>query len=272
MSILSFLLDKEKNNLATGKRDLETVKSIVYCIENTKNGMRYIGKTINTFNERYPGGKWWKYTQNKLLLKDYETYGLDAFRSFILERWDREEDLLCVEQDYIYHYNTFAPHGDNLSYDTDPLNLTGNGKLYIAKVSTGFVYVFQKDAKDNTIYFPISRDEIVKRKPLSEETKRKISIANKGSKRTSEQKERIRLGGLGHKPSPETIAKRSLALKGIHPKRVIQIDPITQNIITEHASIQDAAKSLSLKSSSNLSSVCKGRQKTAGGYIFRYQS
>jgi hypothetical protein len=54
-----------------------------------------------------------------------------------------------------------------------------------------------------------------KRKPLSEETKRKISLANTGKVRTTETKNKLRAIGLGKKHSDETKEKMRAARLGV---------------------------------------------------------
>lgn len=58
-------------------------------------------------------------------------------------------------------------------------------------------------------------------------------------------------------------------IKGL-PKRVYKIDKETKEIICDYASMTIAAKENNIKSISKISDVCKGKAKTAGGYIWRY--
>ena len=53
-------------------------------------------------------------------------------------------------------------------------------------------------------------------------------------------------------------------------KKIIMIDPNTKNTIREFDSITDASKELGINAS-NISMVCKGQRKKAGGYIWRNQ-
>jgi len=55
---------------------------------------------------------------------------------------------------------------------------------------------------------------VYKRKPLSEETKKKISISNRGQKRSKETRENISMSLLGKKRSPEWIKMISEVNKG----------------------------------------------------------
>lgn len=58
-------------------------------------------------------------------------------------------------------------------------------------------------------------------------------------------------------------------VKGV-PKKVYKIDRDTKEIICEYDSMTIAAKENNIKSMSKISDVCKGKAKTAGGYIWRY--
>lgn len=269
MSIVSQLLYKEESPKEDKLDPLRDLKGVVYRIFNKQNGQSYIGKTVGSFSFRYPSGSWWKHSSNKLLRQDYEKYGSDAFMVEILESGHGNERLLELESLYIFSYNTFVPHGYNLHYDSDPLGSSGKGRVSVAKLKSDKIYVFAKDGKDDLIKYYMNTGS---GGPCSDETKRKISASNKGKKRTLEQCRRIGESKIGIKPSKETIEKRSLSLKGKHSIPIIQIDPKTKECIKEYSSIQDAAKALGLSSSANLSSVCKGRQKTAGGFIFKYKN
>jgi group I intron endonuclease len=258
MSVIELIFHQKTVN------PLNDLKGVVYCIENTITNEKYIGVTTKSFNCRYSGGRWWEYTQNKLLRNAYQKYGKDAFLVSILENGLPKEDLTSVEAEYIYSLNTFCPNGYNLTYDTCPSN-PSEGVFYRVSLRTQRIFVYQKDSEGFV-------DLNMAGGPCSEETKRKISLANKGKKRTPEQRARMALAGKGRKWAPETVDKRRRSLLGKHTKVVLQIDPETNQIVKEHSSIQNAASYLGLSSSSNLTSVCKGKQKTAGGYIFKYKT
>ena len=55
-----------------------------------------------------------------------------------------------------------------------------------------------------------------------------------------------------------------------HSKPIIQLD-LEANFIAEHESIMDAERKLGICNQS-IAACCKGKQKTAGGYIFRYKT
>lgn len=50
---------------------------IIYRIINNINGKSYIGQSTLSFNKRYKGGQWWKYTHNLLLKNSISKHGLE---------------------------------------------------------------------------------------------------------------------------------------------------------------------------------------------------
>lgn len=137
----------------------------------------------------------------------------------------------------------------------------------------------------------------------SEETKRRISEANTGKKRTDEEKHKMSLSRKGRKMPPftdehrqrisESCIGRPSSRKGTHltdetkyklseankgkcigakspvAKKVCQYD-MAGNFIKEWDCIRDVERTLKI-SSSNITTVCKGgRLKSAGGYIWKY--
>lgn len=140
----------------------------------------------------------------------------------------------------------------------------------------------------------------------NEEFYNKINKSYGRGKFTDEEREALRLIKLGHKQSPETISKRVEKLKGqkrtIETKQIMslkklgtkdssetrekkkiarnkrgatrlspvkQIDIDTQEIIKIWNSQKEAALALNLNNG-DICNVCKGKQKTCGGFIWSY--
>lgn len=88
----------------------------VYRIYNKKNGKSYIGVTLWRFKERYSGGSWWKWTHSNHLKMAVAKYGLNNFEVEILNNTAKsEKELYELEISYIKQYNSYIPHGYNLT-------------------------------------------------------------------------------------------------------------------------------------------------------------
>ncbi len=105
-------------------------------------------------------------------------------------------------------------------------------------------------------------------------TRARISASNTGSKRTPEQRMRMSIAQqkakpmLGKKHSKETLEKFK---KRIPPKLcpVYMLD-IFGNILKTFNSITEASIETGIKAS-NITTCCKGRLKTSGGYKWKYK-
>ena len=107
----------------------------------------------------------------------------------------------------------------------------------------------------------------------SEETKIKISNANKGKKspcgmlnkhHSKETKEKMSISRTGKVQSKETIEKRIKKLR----IKVNQYD-LDGNFIKTWDSITTASLTLHIKDS-DISRVCKGKRNMCGGYVWKY--
>ena len=101
---------------------------------------------------------------------------------------------------------------------------------------------------------------------LSPETIEKIRLKNIGKKLSNSHKKALLMSNIGHHCSEEKAKKISLSMKT--NKRVIQL--LNNNIVDEYHNIASASRKTNIDSSS-ISRCCRGLQKTAGGYVWRYK-
>ena len=110
--------------------DPKSIKGIIYLIEHTSSGKKYVGQTLshrlNRGRYRPFGaiGRFHDHTsaatrntkknQCSYLYNAMRLYGCDAFKMTELESCDRETADSC-EQHYISHYKTLYPNGYNLT-------------------------------------------------------------------------------------------------------------------------------------------------------------
>ena len=99
-----------------------------------------------------------------------------------------------------------------------------------------------------------------KGKSLSDKTKLKQSISNKGISRNKGNSY-----AKGYKRTPESIKNITEKRK----KSIYQLDK-QDNILKEWPSIKEASLSLRIQSS-DINNCCRGKNKTAGGYKFKYK-
>ena len=100
-------------------------------------------------------------------------------------------------------------------------------------------------------------------KKHTDTTKHKMSESHLGKLKTKEHRENLSKS-LSGKPKSETHKK---ALSEVHKIPVLQFDK-SGNFIKEWPGIVDVERELGIY---HISSVCKGRAKSAGGFIWKYK-
>ena len=139
------------------------------------NNKRYIGITSQKLNGRF-GTTGYGYKCNVYFWRAIQKYGWDNFKHIILAEGLSQEDACEMEIRLITKYKSNNPdYGYNISFG----GITGSYNI-----------------------------------PCSEETKKKISIANSGRVQTEETKQRISKSLKGRKHTSEHNQKVSEALRG----------------------------------------------------------
>jgi group I intron endonuclease len=166
----------------------------IYLIKNIVNNKIYIGSAVDISN------RWRRHKRelrkgkhhNILLLRAWCKYGEQSFTFEILEEVSNSDHLLAYEQVYLDYYK---------SYEED--------KGYnICKVA-GSPFGTKLSEETRRKISEANKGHIV-----SEETKKKIGEANSGRKLTEEHKDKIRKINIGKKHTEETKRKMSEAGKG----------------------------------------------------------
>lgn len=179
---------------------------IVYKAVNKLDGKIYIGQTVKNINERFKGHLRGKTYFDKSLQK----YGLNNFDISIIDSASCIEELNKKEEYWIKKCNSVIPNGYNILYGGK--NSTGHHRSEETKQKLRLANIGKKMSEEakrkisETSKKLWSNPEwrkklLVLRKGktiITEETKRKISIANKGKRKgfkmPEEQKEKIRIG------------------------------------------------------------------------------
>lgn len=214
----------------------------IYCIKNISNNKVYIGSSVNIV------GRWYSHKtklrhnkhENGYLQHSWNKYGEHSFIFEVIE----ETKIEYIKERENYFIEKFK---------------CCNKKFGFNMCKTSFH----------------SRLGLKNSKQHNE----KISNSNKGKKRTPEVVEANRLRNIGRKHTSETIKKMSETHKKLTPTEsqlknlqwnktpVIQMD-FNENIINMFDTITDATTKTGIN---NISAVCRGIQKTAGGFVWKYK-
>lgn len=106
--------------------------------------------------------------------------------------------------------------------------------------------------------------------PKSEETKLKISVANKGRVLTEEHKQKISESKKGIVFSESTKIKMSLSNKRATSRKIDKLD-LEGNYIATYKSLKEAAESCGGKST-HIASVARGKRNSTLGFKWRYNN
>ena len=272
------------------------------------NGKVYIGITSKTPVRRF-GRKGQGYKSNPHFWNAIQRYGWDSITHEILFENLTFSEAGNIEKQLIAEYRSADPeHGYNIALGGQGNTMNDCTRLKLSKRQKAVwcnqeykekrikemkerwaseEYKAQHSGKNASMYghhhsqetkenIAITRKErniphpCIGRK-LSDETKAKISRANSGRRYSLSEKakEHIRLAKLGNKnpnygrPLSKTQKKHLIE---INSKPVIQVK---NDCEIKYQSAADAGRATGIVSS-NITRVCKGERKTAGGFKWRY--
>lgn len=218
----------------------------IYKITNKINNKCYIGQSTN-LKSRISSHKSMLKNHNEdndLLNKATKKYGYENFKIEII-KYCKEEELDLYEQYYIDYYKS---HKKENGYN---IELGGSTHKHLSKEQIEKMKKTKKGklmGKENPFYG----------KTHTLQAKKKISEKNKNNKYC-----------LGRFISKETREKIGNANRW-HRILAVKCYDLNGNFIKEYLSIGEAGRSLNKKHYSAISAVCKGKRKTAFGYIWKY--
>lgn len=210
----------------------------IYMHKNLLNGKVYIGVTKQKPEQRWAGGEGYKTCT--IFYKAIKKYGWDNFEHTIIETTDTRDKASELERYWIAYYDST---NQEKGYNCDEGGYTKR--------------VFSEKTREKMRQSRLGEKNWRFGTHLSEETKQKISEANKGrlvgeknpmygKHHTEETKEKIRQNQPKDKPW------------GYKPVRCVTTGQ-------EFDSIKDAIKYFNLGSGGkHISEVCRGRRKTCG--------
>lgn len=247
---------------------------VVYKIINNVNNKQYVGQTVNSISTRWSQHVHAAIKANKtsVLFSAIKKYGSENFTIKTLSNCNSIEEMNHREQYYIKILNTLSPNGYNLDSGGKNKIMHQSTKYKLSKALIG-----QKRR-------PFSEDH--KRKiseankgqnlgiPLSEETKRKISEANKGAKncmfgkkQTEYNKIKTSKVNKGNKYWLNRKHNEESKIKISKSKDKFKIKVLCTNNGIIYESLRFAAKELNI-SKTSVAYVLSGKMPSVKGYKF----
>lgn len=202
----------------------------IYKIQNNINGKVYIGKTLQTIEERFKEhcrSSKQKDKENRPLYRAFNKYGIE---NFIITQIEECSEKIVNEREkyWIEYYGSFK-YGYNATKG-------GDGKSYL-----DYDLIFSLWKQGKTI------QEITKIIQCSSDSVQKV----------------LNMNNISHR-------ERIIQSKKQQYKQIAQIDKDTGVILKVFPSIQAAYNFLGKQHSGHIAAVCKGTRKTAYGFKWQY--
>jgi group I intron endonuclease len=290
-------------------------KSGVYVITNVNNKKVYVGESTNLESRiiEHLRRLLSKRHVNDYLQNSVNLHGIGSFQFDILEFCDSIDTkkkehywatcLHALDKTKGYNIKPTDPNKINLRSKETNDKITATKRLRAAERGYWFTkesieartrarkgYKHSEETKNKIGQKSIGRKNVGRKKQIpkiklgfTEESRRKISEANKGCKRTEEFKNNLKKIHSGKKLSEETkekIRQANLGKKMSKSNRTLLNKAIKKPIlrftkknifIDEFESITDAINFLNIKNDGSIGAVCSGKRKTAHNYIWKYK-
>lgn len=223
-------------------------KWCVYMHTNKINNKVYVGITNQKPEDRWCNGNGYRKDQS-VFCRAIKKYGWDNFEHIIFAENLTKEEAEVMEVGLIALYKTNCCRYRNPSYG---YNMTDGGDGHAGWIPT-------EENRRNM-------SNAQKGKKLSDEHKLKISLSGKGRTFSSKHKEKISQALKGRTFSEEALKKNSQK----HSVPVVRLT-IDGDFISRFESIKVATIQMNIRKTSIID-CCKGRRKSAGGFMWMYES
>lgn len=233
------------------------------------NNKVYIGITKNDKNKRWQYGN--GYRNQPLIFRAIKKYGWDNIKHEILFSNLTKEEAEKKEIELIAYYKSNnSKYGYNI--DNGGNCFGTHSKETLKKMSEAQKgqknHMYGKKGKLCPIYG--RKTSLETKNKLSEIAKKRIGNKNPmyGKKQSEETKQKIREKALGRKRDEKTKEKIS---KNSKIKKKVNQYNLDGNFIKQYESLKQAEKETGILSQ-NIGEVCRGQQKYAKGYLWRYEN
>ncbi len=191
----------------------------VYCITDTRNGMRYVGSTTESFHRRWNGhcAEWHRNDHgNGRLQAIWNKHG--SVFVFSVLRICPPDECLRWEQEFMNHFQSAnKDHGYNLSPTAGNTRGVFPSAETRAKLSAAMKKQNRTMTPEHIAFMQQRRREweaTHKRAPATEEHRRNLSKALKGRTFTDEAKAKMSAAKIGRPLTPEHIANNAASRRG----------------------------------------------------------
>lgn len=221
----------------------------------TPNGKVYIGITGQNPEKRWNRGN--GYRANKHFWNAIKRYGWDNIRHEILHCGITKEEACLHEIELIAkHKSNNSDFGYNNSDGGEkPSNgskRTDSEKRHLSEIFKG--RVISEETRKRMSESAKNRNPETRRRKQTEETRRKLSEAHKGLKIADETKRKLSIAN-----SYERNASA----------RSVEQYTLSGEYVATYSCIKEAAEKTGA-SRTHISSVCSGRRRRSGGFVWKY--
>lgn len=216
----------------------------IYKITNTTNGKCYIGQSRDIEARWAKHLSAYKSSPEWALYKAFKKYGIDAFSFEVIEECTIEE-LNEREIYWIAHFDSFN-NGYNMTLGGEACNGTNDKVVYQYDLSGNFIKEYKsahEAARENNIQFT------------------NICKVCRGERKTA--------GGFGWSyTKTENIGP--IKTKRLGDGAVLQFTKEGE-FVAEYSSAKEARRQTGINDTT-IGLVCKGKGKTAGGFVWKYKN
>lgn len=256
----------------------------IYC-HTAPNGKRYIGQTCQEPEKRWREGEGYKRVDTPHFYNAIQNYGWDNFKHVILCSCSSQENADFLEQWFIQKYDTTnRDRGYNLTKGgggSAGRKMSDKCKAAIsASNSKEGLWTDERRRKvSETLKRKYASGEIT-RAPISEETREKQRIAhlgarnpNYGKPKSDETKRRMSAAQKGKHIPDETRRRQSEAALNSSKKKRCAVHQFTLEgeYVASYSSQKEAERQTGILSAS-ISACCRGKSRTSGGFIWCLQN
>lgn len=247
----------------------QKIFGVIYKITNVINGKVYIGQTIcfeRRWKEHITDSR--RKNPKSVIGKAIKKYGGGNFNTKIVYNAHDQDELNDMEIHVIAEHKST---NREVGYNRDKGGVGSSGHVYVCSDKTKAKLSEINKGKTLSKETKQKIGDALKCKqkpPFSDEHKEKLSDAKRGNPLSDEHRAKISAAKKGKKKGPHSNESRQKMSDSSKKCPVIQLSK-SGEFITEYVSLC-AAECATGVFATNISNVCKGKKKSAGGFLWAY--